>query len=299
MLLMLGARLLAAASLLMLLLVLGPNPAWAAAGRVTILSNGVPRTAIVIEHRRLKQGRKPLIIVLRNSKGRASRLRRNFGSEEMSHSRGTILVYPQPLSSHWNTSLTPEGNPDAAFVHDLVAKFISKGLVDPGKVFLVGVRSAGPLAFRLACEQKISFAGVAITAAPIPAEAAENCKPARPIPLLMVSWGEGPTTSTHDNSGVRGQPALAETALKPFSEAAGCSPAVGTTSRSEKEVHGYIRAYFEKLRNCSAPVELVRLEGAGHGGLNPAGEAGQDQGDAGAEAASAKLVWDFFRSLGG
>src|SRR5208283_4346059 len=92
---------LAGACWLLLAFVGLPSAALAAAGHVTIMSGGIQRTAILIEHRRLKQGRRPIVIILRGSRAKGSRLRRAFGFEEMMRSYGTVLVYPQPQSGHW------------------------------------------------------------------------------------------------------------------------------------------------------------------------------------------------------
>src|SRR5205807_2709659 len=56
-----------------------PSAALAAAGRITLVSDGVPRTAIFVQHRRLKQARRPAVIILRGGREKGARLRRIFG----------------------------------------------------------------------------------------------------------------------------------------------------------------------------------------------------------------------------
>ena len=110
-------------------------PACAAAGRITIVSGGGPRSAILIQHYRLKQGRRPAIIVLRAPRKQGARMRRNFGLEEMARSSGAVLVYPEPQSGHWADASGPEPNRDTHFVRDLIAKLVSHSIVNPAKVF--------------------------------------------------------------------------------------------------------------------------------------------------------------------
>src|ERR1700682_6604477 len=138
-----------------------PSPAVAAAGRVTIVSGGSPRTAILIQHSRLKQGRRPAILVLRAARKQGARLHRSFSLEEMARSSGAILVYPEPLSGHWADASGPEANRDTHFIRDLIANLVSHRIANSSKLFLVGIGNGGIVALRLACDGKPKFAGVA------------------------------------------------------------------------------------------------------------------------------------------
>ena len=282
------------------------SSALAAAGRVTIVSGGIPRTAILVEHQRLKQGRRPVVIILRGGRAKGARLRRTFGFEEMARWSGTVLVYPQPLSGHWPDAPGPEANRDLAFIHDLIAKFVAGGIANPGKIFLVGISTGGMMALRLACDPKISLAGLATLSASLPADLADACKPAHPLPLLMIAGTEDPVIPFRGGQAnlPHGKAALVvsvETTLGLFGKAAGCTAGMTTIILPEKDSHGGTRAYLDKLNNCTVPVELVRIEGGGHALPGPSSEAGPgpEQGLISGDVNSAKLVWDFFRPLGG
>ena len=278
-----------------------PSPACAAAGRVTIVSGGSARSAILIQHYRLKQGRRPAIVVLRAARKQGARMHRNFGLEEMARSSGAVLVYPEPQSGHWADAAGPEPNRDTHFVRDLIAKLMSHGIVNPAEVFLVGVGSGGAVALRLACEGKPKLAGVAVVAASLPVGLAATCAPPGPIPLLIVAGAAEPAASTH--GGKEGLP-HEKSELLPvdktiglFGKAAGCGEGAVTTALSDKYLRSGARAYRDKLNNCAVPVEAVRVEGGGHNitGVHDEGGAGPANGDVN----GAKLVWDFFRPLGG
>jgi len=281
------------------------SAALAAAGHVTIMSGGVQRTAILIEHRRLKQGRRPIVIILRGSRAKGSRLRRAFGFEEMMRSYGTVLVYPQPQSGHWADAPGPEANRDAAFIHDLIAKLIAQGIANPSKIFLVGMRTGGMLALRLACDQKIGFAGLAVLGASLPSDLEDSCKPSHPLPLLMIARTEDPMVPFHGGKAnlphSKAELIPVEATLGLFSKAAGCEGSMSTTTFPEKETRDGTHAYLDKLNNCKVPVELVRIEGGGHVPPAPSNEAGPGFGEglSNGDINSAKLVWDFFRPLGG
>ena len=282
-----------------------PSAAYAATGRVTILSGGIPRTAIVVQHRRLKQARRPVVIVLRGGRAKGLRLRRTFGFEEMARSSGAVFIYPEPLSGHWADAPGLDANRDAAFIHDLVAKFVAEGIANPDKVFLVGMTTGGIMALRLACDPKNSFAGLAILSASLPSDLENSCKPARPLPLLMIASTDDPVIPFHGGQAnlPHGKVELVsvEATLGLFGKAAGCAGGASTTIFPGKDSRDSSHAYLDKLNNCAVPVELVRIEGGGHPPPGLASDAGQASGQRPtiSDANSAKLVWEFFRPLGG
>ncbi|HUI20027.1 MAG TPA: phospholipase [Methylocella sp.] len=294
---------LVAACWLLLAITLSPPAAFAATGRVTIISGGIPRTAILVQHRRLKQGRRPTVIVLRGGRPKGPRLRRTFGFEELARSSGAVFVYPEPLSGHWSGAPGPEANRDSVFIHDLIAKFVAEGITNPGKVFLVGTTTGGMMALRLACDPKNSFAGVAVLGASLPSDLAGSCRPSHPLPLLMIAGTEDPVVPYHGGQAnlPHGKVELAsvEATLSLFGKAADCAGGTTSTTFPDRGPHEGTRAFLDKLNNCKVPVELVRIEGGGHMLPGISGQIGPvpEQGASG-DLNSAKLVWDFFRPLG-
>jgi polyhydroxybutyrate depolymerase len=279
-----------------------PSAALAAAGRVTIVSDGVPRTAILVQHHRLKQARRPAVIILRGGREKGARLRRTFGLEEMARSSGAVLIYPEPLAGHWGNAPGPEARRDSVFIRDLIAKFVARGIADRGKVFLVGIGTGGMVALRLACDEKNVFAGIAVLGASLPSDDA-SCKPSRPIPLMMIASTTDTVVPFHggEASLPHGKTELLtiNATLGLFGKAAGCAGGVTTAILPEKDTHGGTRAYLDKLNNCKVPVEAVRIEGGGHAQAGLSSEGGPGHGVAKSDVNSAKLVWDFFRRLGG
>ena len=146
-----------------------PGPARAASGRITLESGGIARNAILVQSRRLKQARRPLVIVLRSSREKGPHLKHVFGLEEMEGSGGPVLVYPEPVGGRWSDAPGPEASRDGAFIRDLIGKLVSDGIVDRRKVFIVGISNGGFTALRSVCDNAALFAGAAalITALPV------------------------------------------------------------------------------------------------------------------------------------
>jgi polyhydroxybutyrate depolymerase len=280
-----------------------PSAAAAAAGRVTIVSEGLPRTAIIVQHRRLKQARRPAVIILRGGREKGARLRRIFGFEEMARSSGAVLIYPEPIAGRWADAPGPEARRDSVFIHDLIAKFVARGIADRGKVFLVGIGTGGMMALRLACDEKNVFAGIAVLGASLPSDLEASCKPSHPVPLIMIA---GTADTVVPVSGGEASLPHGKTELLPidatlglFGKAAGCVGGMTTTNFPEKGLHDGARAYLDKLNDCKVPVEAIRIEGGGQALTGLSSEGGPGHGLAKGDVNSAKLVWDFFRPLGG
>jgi polyhydroxybutyrate depolymerase len=274
--------------------------ALAAAGRVSIVSDGVPRTAILVQHRRLKQGRRPAVVILRGGREKGARLRRMFGLEEMARSSGAVLIYPEPLAGRWADAPGPEARRDAVFIHDLIAKLVARGIADRRKVFVIGIAAGGVMALRLACDEKNVFAGMAVLGASLPSDLEATCKPSHPIPLMMIAstadtgipYHGGKTSLPHGNTELLSIGAT----LGLFGKAARCAEGMTTSVLPGKDIRVGTRAYLDKLNNCEVPVEAVRIEGGPPPG--PASQGGPGHGLASGDVNKAKLVWDFFRRLG-
>jgi polyhydroxybutyrate depolymerase len=287
----------------LLLAFTGSSAALAAAGRVAIVSDGVPRTAIVVQHRRLKQARRPAVIILRGGREKGTRLRRTFGFEETAKSSAAILIYPEPLAGRWGDAPGPDARRDSIFIHDLIGKFVARGIADRGKVFLVGIGTGGMMALRLACDEMNHFAGLALIGASMPADLETACKPAHPLPLMMIASTTDTVVPFHGGKASlpHGKTELLsiDTTLGLFGKFAGCAGGVTTTMFPNKDPRDGTRAYLDRLNNCQVPVEMVRIEGGGRAPPGLLSEAGHGHGLANGDANSAKLVWDFFRPLGG
>ncbi len=280
-----------------------PPPAVAAAGKVTIVSGGSSRTAILIEHRRLKKGRRPAIIVLRGARKPGVRLRRGLGLDEMARASGAILVYPEPLAGHWADPSSPEANRDIHFIRDLIAKLVSHGIVNPSKLFLAGVGGGGALALRLACDGKPRFTGVAVVASSLPSKLEASCMPSGPTPLLMISGGPDLLVDHHEGNEIlprdNSDQLSVEKTLGLFGKAAGCAGGMTRTAFASKDIHNGAHAYLDKLNNCAVPVEAIRIEPGAHPPETVQSASGAGLSLTTGDVNSAKLVWEFFRPFGG
>ncbi len=295
-----------------LVLLAGSGMAHAASGRVTIESGGVTRSAILVEHARLKKSRRPVIIILHSGGGGAGRVRHTLGLEDRARSASPVMVYPEAIDHHWSDAAKPGDTHDAAFIHDLIAKLISEGIADRRRIFLVGASSGGMMALKLACSGADDFAGVVAIFASLPADLAATCKPARPLPFLLILGTADPFVPFNGGEAnlvdSKAKLLSGRATLDLFAKAAGCGEGHATTAFADRNIEPS-RAFLEKLNGCKVPVEFLRIEGGGHllprlSGLPAAvrimdGERGSvSPGLRNRDVDAPTLIWDFLRHLG-
>ena len=277
------------------------QPASAASGKLSLEVDGIKRTAIIVEHSRLKRTRRPLVIVLHGSAGDSARVRKNLGLDDIFGDNGAVLVFPDAYQGHWSLTDKPVAD-DGAFFRAMIAKLAGQGLVDSRRVYLVGVSGGGMLAMKLACTEPETYAGIATIIASLPTDLAATCAPARPVPFLMISgtadgrvpWHGGATVNIDQVDTV----ASSDETLAVFAKAAGCGePAKeqAFTARSPKS-----KAFLDRFSNCQVPVERVRIEGGGHTIPGRRGtEVPVTSGVQNNDFESARLIYDFFKKLSG
>ena len=286
---------------------LAAAPALAFSGRMSVESGGITRTAIVVEHDRLKRTRRAVVLVLHGGSGNGARIRRNLGFDEIGRLAGRILVYPDAVDGHWGDAEGPAAVRDVTFIRDLITKLVSDGIADRRRIFLVGTSTGGGMALRAICQSGEAFAGAAVLIAGMPADLATSCKPPRPLALMMV-LGTADTLVPY-NGGVTNladskiEILPADTTLAIFARAASCSDTRTTTAIPDHDAHDGSRVYIEKFTGCKAPVELLRVEGGGH---SIPGRVATDThnlpssvGTRNNDVDTTKLIADFFRPLGG
>jgi polyhydroxybutyrate depolymerase len=282
-----------------------PRPAAALSGRISLEVGGTMRTALVVQHERLKKSRRAVVIVLHGGKGFGARLRHNLGLEDIIGSSSPVMVYPNAIGGNWNVTSSVAGRNDSEFIADLIAKLVTDGIADRHRIFLVGSSSGGLMALRLACEHSSVFTGAAILIASLPAELAQSCHLAHPLPFLLIAGTADPFIpykgGKADLADNKSALLAVEDTVAIFAQAAHCEPTKTTTEFPHHDAGNETRAYLVKFDGCKAPVEFVRVEGGGHTipGRWKGGERGRMMGPANDDFDSALLIWELFRKARG
>jgi len=163
--------------------------------------DGIERRATLDRPPRSAVAPRPLLVVLHAGlfSGEAAR-----GELEplpaMAGRAGVALAFPDAQGLFWNDgslsralppAVSPAGD-DLAFLDALIAALVADGTADPAAIHLAGVSSGGMMALRYACARADRLASVAVFLATLPPEAGRDCRPARPLPFLMVAGTADP-----------------------------------------------------------------------------------------------------------
>lgn len=300
-----GSLLLVALLIALVALCGSPAPASAFTGRISLQVGGTMRTALIVQHERLKKSRRAMVIVLHGGRGYGARLRHNLGLEDIIRSSSPVMVYPNALGGNWNATSSAAGRYDSEFIGDLIAKLVADGIADRHRIFLVGTSSGGVMALRLVCEHASVFAGAAILIASLPADLAQSCHPTHALPFLLIAGTadpvipyEGGQADLADNKSTL---LSVEETMAIFARAAHCGASKTTVEFPHHDTNNETHAYLEKFDDCKVPVELVRIEGGGHmiPGRWKGGERGRMMGPANNDFDSAVLIWELFRKARG
>lgn len=291
----------------LLLAGLAAGPAAAASGHLTLDVGGLKRTALIVEHARLKKARRPVVVVLHGYKGDGARIRRNLGLEAIFGASGAILVFPDAYEKRWAVSGPPRPNvDDPGFIRALATELVAQGIGDRRHIYIAGVSTGGMMALRIACENADMIAGAAIIGANMPKELSSACKPARPVPFLLINGTADPRMpyqggATTDMD-VDGPVVSTDETLAHFSQIAGCKDEPSEVPLPSRSPKTGMRAVLERFEGCKVPVELVKIEGGGHGVPGPGGggsSSGAANGPHNTDVDAARLIFEFFARLKG
>jgi polyhydroxybutyrate depolymerase len=282
---------------------LAAGSARAATGRVTIEVNGQKREATIVERARLKRAPRPTIIVLRAAGGGArraglSRVDRFLGFDDAA-GVGVALAFPSAVGNRWQ--FDPGKNDDVAMVRALAARLVADGVADRRRIYLAGVSSGGLLALRVLCDGADYLAGAAVLIANAPASVAGACKPAKPIPFMLMAGTADPLMPFQGGDAkladYKGEVVSADATLALATTANGCGKTRSTEELPDKDVKDGSRVVVEKQAGCKAPVELFRIEGGGHTlpGRPVRADRGAALGARNNDVDTPRLVVDFLR----
>jgi dienelactone hydrolase len=147
------------------------------------------------------QGPRPTIIMLHGFTGSAAQIAQQTGLAEPAKQAGFVAVFPEGLSGRWNllppskqtaryVQLFPSagGVPDdVAFLKALIGDLNRRNISDPKRIYLAGRSLGGAMALRMTCLDAPMFAAVALLISAMPEETGEDCRPAQPLPALMLN----------------------------------------------------------------------------------------------------------------
>jgi polyhydroxybutyrate depolymerase len=285
-------------------------PAMAGAADIDgrLVHGGVERTYTL--HLPDRQGPVPLVVLLHGGGGDGARIERIAGFRSLADEAGFAVAYPDALHKHWNDGREPDaseahrrGVDDAGFLAALIERLAADPRLDRRRVYVAGASNGGMMALRLACEQAGRLAAAAAVIANQPWPQAGQCRPSRPIPVLimngtadpMMPWAGGPVGRGWTE---RGRVLSTDETVALWRRVDGCADESTFERLPDRDRRGEVSVDRIRWTACrdGAEVVLMRINGGGHrwpggAGLPLAGLLGPGTDDVDAT----REIWEFFR----
>ncbi len=255
----------------------------------------------------------PLLFVLHGGGGTGRSLARltRGAFEKLADAHGALLAYPDAVDKNWNDGRGDQSRKsqrenidDAAFLAAAADEILKNYPADPARVYSAGISNGAMMSYALACRAAARFAAVAAVAGAMPEPLAPACKPARPVPVLIISgtedklvhWEGGHVTGPFGRKKL-GRVISVEKSRDLWLANNSCDPAKKTVTKFDsdpKDGTSVIREVYEACAGGAA-VDFIRIDGGGHtwpGGLQYRSEA--VIGRTSRELDAAAEIWKFF-----
>ncbi|WP_248310386.1 PHB depolymerase family esterase [Bosea sp. 117] len=165
---------------------------------------GLKREFILHLPKNAAPGPWPLVIALHGAWQPASVFRSYLDLDEIADREGFAVAYPRGLNLLWNdgrgsvAGIMPiiQKRDDAAFILAVLDALAAEAIADPNRSYLMGFSNGAFLTAFIACRHAERFAAYATMMMTAPVSYAETCRPARPIPILMMNGSYDPIVPT-------------------------------------------------------------------------------------------------------
>lgn len=260
-----------------------------------------------------KTKKHPLLIILHGGGGTGSRMSALTanGFEKLARKYGAVLAYPDGLEKNWNDhrgdanrKAQRENVDDVAFLTEVADRVLKDFPADRSRVYVTGISNGAMMSNTLACLAAGRFAAAAPVAGAVPENLAPLCRPARPVPLLIISgtedslvhWGGGEVTGPFGKRKF-GRTLSVEAGRDLWLEKNSCDRAAVKIIKFDNLKDDGTAVTWETYGACAggSEVQFIRVDGGGHtwpGGVQylPKALVGRTS----REFSATQEIWSFF-----
>ena len=215
-----------------------------------------------------------LVLAFHGGPSSGEKFSRRTQLEPVSNRHGFILVFPNS-TGYWHDGRRETGNSrnDLMFVEGIIDDLQARYSIDRERVYATGASNGGMFTLRIGCELGHLIAAVAPVIASFPADYVNQCRPAKPIPILMINGTEdrfikwqGGEIPKGGRKGAGGRTVPVLQTFQFWQQNNRCSKETSVTGVPDRDPSDATRSELMEFRACSprAPVRLIRVNGGGH-----------------------------------
>lgn len=183
----------------------------AAADLLKFTHQGIERSAVLLQPGPAPEGPLPLVVALHGQGGSGESFSGWKLFEPLAERERVVTVYPSAIDGRWSYGrpvIQPmpkvggekaggETVDDIGFLRLLIDDLIGRKIADPARIYVAGVSRGGLMAFTAACALADRVAAVAALITPMTLYQREDCKPVRPVPIMLIA-GTRDTSNPYD-----------------------------------------------------------------------------------------------------
>jgi polyhydroxybutyrate depolymerase len=163
---------------------------------LTFTHQGIARIATMHAPAGLPAGPAPVVIGLHGRHQNIANLRDWLHLDATADREHFVAVYPEAVELEWsygrpviNPMPDANGEPvdDVGFIGKIIDNLVETKRADPARIYVAGVSRGGLMAYTLACAFADRIAAAVPTITGMTEYQREDCRPARPVPLMVVA----------------------------------------------------------------------------------------------------------------
>jgi polyhydroxybutyrate depolymerase len=238
----------------------------------------------------------PLVLSFHGRHGQGADQAELSSFHEVGSRHGFMVVYPDGVGKSWNAlhgsgEAEKRGVVDVAYVDALLDRLSDRFAIDRNRIYASGMSNGGFFAHRLGCELSRRFAAIASVAGQMAPALARVCKPSEPV-AVMTMHGTRDRIVPMGGGKTEGGGALlsAEKTAEVWRDLNRCGARKSETLRK-----GQVTC--ESYQDCTAPVTLCTVRGAGH--TWPGGHQYAPRllvGTTNRDIDASEVIWEFFQA---
>jgi polyhydroxybutyrate depolymerase len=221
----------------------------------------------------------PLVVVLHGNTQQGADMMSRTSWPEVARRERFAVVFPDGLNRSWADlrarkerigRMPPEGTDDIAFLSALIEMLIADGIADAKRIYVTGLSNGGAMTMSLVCTRANTFAAAAAVIINLTDGLASACRPARPVPLLLMNGTQDPLVPFNGGKGsswfaVDGFWSTAKT-VQFWRDKSGCAPADAASADLPDRDPGDGSTVTLISSTCppQRDVLLYRVDGGGH-----------------------------------